>query len=497
VENKMTKKDLSILIVEDNPTDLALLQLKLMDFQTMSLTPSSAGTIKEAIEQTNQTHFDIILLDLGLPDSDGTETIKTMREHAKETPIVVLSANSAVDMEVNAIKSGVQDYIVKGRYEPYILERVIRNAIFRNEIKTKLLVKNERLVQLMTVEEEYVNMISHEIKNPLTIIEGTLYMLQGNPQVSLEGEGEQMIEDITGQVSRLYKLVESILDLSRIEHGCMPVSKTEFDLKALLKEIIRFIKPQYPGEIELHIDNAVPIKCVLDKEKATIILHNLIHNGTKFTDSTNGRIQVSVSIRSVKDQSQLLLAVKDNGPGISKADIPNLFKRFCKLTKKAGTGLGLTIAKKLSWLMGGNISVDSDVGVGTTFTVSLPIVRDKPVIHIISPDNNCISNVQNILKGTSIKSYSTKIGSQAIKKAIELQPDFILLDEVQVESSFFTIYNDLKDIEGIDTIPIVLCRHEEESATNLSGAQEIMLPIKSEELETLLRSYALIDPVNG
>lgn len=456
----------------------------------------TARSIAEAATKLQETLFDLILLDLGLPDSDGIQTVECIRKEVVGTPIVVLTANDTADMEILAIKLGIQDYVIKSKYDPFLLERVMRNAIYRQEIKTKLRLQNERLTQLMAVEEEYINMISHEIKNPLTIIEGTLFLLNENKFLSGVPDAEQMVCDITEQVSRLYKLVESILDLSRIEHGCMPIHKSSVELGNYIEKIIRFIQPQYPGKIQLTIQKNVPHNVILDQEKTIIVLHNLIHNATKFTHSKEGLIEIDIKVRTLKGQQQLLIAVKDNGPGISVENLKELFKRFNKFSKKAGTGLGLTIAKKLTWLMGGNIQVDSTVNVGTTFTVSLPLVRQKPVVEIISQNNNYIIDVKQFFEQEEIRVEVVSQAEKAIRETKEIQPDLILLDENQIGTSYLSIYEQLKKESGIDTIPVVLCKEPSDTSINLSGAFEIQFPIQKNHLKKLLNDYALIGSEN-
>ena len=489
----MDIKEIQVLIIEDNIADLELLKWQLSNMKNIKGLITECGNLTDGLTKLDHEHYEIILLDLNLPDSRGLETIKSIRKTFPKIPVIVLTGDDTELTENAALDLGVQEYLVKGKFEPYILQKTIKNAISRQSIKTKLLSQNHHLNQLMTLETEYINMLSHEIKNPLTIMEGNLYLLTQNPELKLPTESEQVLSDLNQQVERLQKLVKNVLDLSKIEHASLPLSREKINLDELLSTITRFIQSTHEGSISYKLSPSLKSPFIYcDREKLELILNNLIHNASKFTNTPSGKVEVTIESRTIQGQDHILFQIKDNGPGISEEDLPKLFKRFSKLTQKEGTGLGLTIAKKLTYLLGGNISVASNLGIGTTFSISIMQARPEPIVLVISPNLDRIQIITSYCNTKGIQTRYKFNAKQGIDLAKTIQPDLIFIDESQTRRNSFNIIEELKSVEGTDTIPIIRMVPEDHLLETRDGSQEIQLPIQTHELENKLKMYLSI-----
>ncbi|HIW33551.1 MAG TPA: HAMP domain-containing histidine kinase [Candidatus Paenibacillus intestinavium] len=228
-----------------------------------------------------------------------------------------------------------------------------------------------QLQQMEDLRQEFISNVSHEIQSPLTSIVGFAQALQLN-NLSIE-ENNHYLNIIEMESRRLSKLSDNLMKLTSLESEQHPFDKKRYSLYQQIKTIILACEPNWMQknlELSISLDK---VSILADEDLMSQVWTNIIHNSIKFIPS-NGTI--TISLRQVDEQA--IIRITDTGIGIARQDQLHIFERFYKADharerSKGGSGLGLSIVKKIVEMHGGTISVESELGKGTTFTVNLPI----------------------------------------------------------------------------------------------------------------------------
>ena len=230
------------------------------------------------------------------------------------------------------------------------------------------------------LKSEFVATMSHELRTPLHIIMGYAELLLDREAVIAEDERFRMVRRILEAAQGQSHLVQSVLDLGRLESGTMPVEAEPVLLERFARSLVR--RPWKPVTPEVELRWAIPSGLPLietDPGKLSVLLNHLVNNALKFTAAGH----VEVSIHDFPERQQVEMRVADTGPGIAEDDLPTIFEAFRQVDgsitrEHGGAGLGLAIVKHYVVLLGGEIDVESQVGVGTTFIVTLPYRAPQP-----------------------------------------------------------------------------------------------------------------------
>ena len=351
------------------PVNIELMKsiLSKKDYQIVAAKNGSSALAKAKANQ-----FDLILLDIVLPDIDGFEVccgIKANQRNA-ETPIIFLTGQRDNESLLKGFKLGAVDYILKPFSEEELLARV--------HLHLSLAKTQEELVSSKLKAEEaakakamFLANMSHEIRTPLNGIVGMIDIMK---LTELSKQQREYLDIIDISSETLMMIINDILDFSKIEAGQISFEKIKFDLKSEIEEVrkLLFYKTEQKGlEFSINIEKNVPKKLLGDPLRLKQILINLSNNAIKFTEKGSIRIKVTLD-RDFGHQYRLRFEVTDTGIGISKENQKKLFKSFSQAdsstTRKfGGTGLGLAISKHLCTLMNGEIGVESEEGQGSTF----------------------------------------------------------------------------------------------------------------------------------
>jgi signal transduction histidine kinase len=376
----MNQKILQVLLVEDSPTDVQLFQH--VFFRAASgadWTLEYAESLGDAIEYCQVRSFDLALLDLQLPDSDGLDTVAQFHQAAPNVPIIILTAFDDEELALQAMVQGAQDYLVKDQVTTQLLRRTIRYTIERSQILQQIKNSEQTILQALVKEKElnqlksyFVSMVSHEFRNPLTTLQlmGEL-LLEPSNQLTTEKK-EKYARRFDSTVKNMCQLLDEVILLGKVDTGNFAISLEAMNLPEFCDRLIDLLKFSDDNQHPIILSYQLPTDILkLDLNLLRHILTNLISNALKYSPSGS---EVNIEISCLN--SHLAFCISDRGIGIPEADQHRLFNTFSRCSnvgKIQGTGLGLAIAKRCIDLWGGEIYFESQVDFGTKFTVVLPV----------------------------------------------------------------------------------------------------------------------------
>lgn len=489
------RRPLRLLVIEDDPDDVFLIRELVSSLPSgVGFELASAGTLKEGLERLASGAFDVILLDLVLPDSKGMETFLTLRERRPEAAVVILTGVKDERLAMRAMSEGAQDYLVKGGFDVRSLGRALGYAVERKQLLARVegIIRNsadgmvvvgpdrtvllanpaaerlferdaasmvgrpfehslspgetrevgirlsdgsvrwaeirvtdttwgagpallasirditelKRLEQLKAevrerrkidkLKDEFINAVSHELRTPLTIVRVTVDNLRDGLIGGLDEAQRQAVEVVHKSVMRLAKLINNLLDLSRLESGKARMNKREVEAGPLVSEAVEACRAAHPGSrtrIEVDLPPDAPTLYV-DPDLAAQVLGNLLDNAMRFARS-KVVVRVRPAVIDCDPDSEgpgdrltqvraVRISVIDDGPGMPKEAMGELFNKFVQFRRPAGgggykgTGLGLAICKQITEQHEGRIWVESMLGKGAQFHWAVPQYPRRP-----------------------------------------------------------------------------------------------------------------------
>ena len=379
-----------VLLLEDDPADARLVGQMLRRVKTTPFEVTVVTRLAEALARLNDpSAFDVVLADLGVPDSSGIGTLGALTEAAPSLPVVVLTGNDDDAVALEALKRGAQDYLVKGMGDAFILSRVVRYAIERKLGEEALREARDKAEQAARAKSVFLAMMGHEIRTPLNGVLGMARLLMESP---LDSRQRSFAETLVSSGELLLGLVNDVLDFARLDAEGMTLEAEPFDLVEAVDEVRMVLasRAQEKGlELSTRMDAEFERMVVGDRLRLRQILFNLVGNAIKFTD--RGSIVIAVEPLGLLDGVQMLrFSVVDTGIGIAPEARPNLFTEFWQgdsgaARRFAGAGLGLAICRRLASLMGGTVDCDSVVGQGSRFLVDLPLPASGIAAKTVDP----------------------------------------------------------------------------------------------------------------
>ncbi len=369
---------IKILLVEDNLGDAELLQELLEDVQSAQFSLTHVERLNLALQHLDAGEsavpcpYDIVLLDLSLPDSSGLFTLKQVILTAPSVPIVVLTGCDDEQLALQAVREGAQDYLLKGQADGHLLARSLRYAIERKQTETRILECLEQERELRELKSRFVSMVSHEFRNPLTTIVASADLLQQVGEQLTEDKKHNLYRRIQGSANRMNQLLEDILTIGTTEAKEHSFNPAPLDLIAFCSELVEEfqLSAERQHTITFVSSGSYQNDPLFDQKLLRQILSNLLSNAIKYSPTGS-----HVRFELICEPTAAIFHIQDEGIGIPLEDQEQLFSAFHRGRNTRGipgTGLGLVIVKRSVDLHGGQISVKSEVGSGTKFTVTLP-----------------------------------------------------------------------------------------------------------------------------
>lgn len=319
------------------------------------------------------------------------------------------------------------------------------------------------------VKSEFLRSMSHEIRTPMNQIIGCASVIE--MEDNLSEESKDVLNDLVNSTNSLLDVCNGIINVSQIESGNVDILISGYNPKEIIEDLVNLNRKRFINKEVKIVSNYSELPEIVygDKDKVKQIVSNLLSNAIKYTD--NGKIEVSVSSSVKKDKCDIEIVVKDTGKGISEENIDLIFNKFGKLEKNSdtlGLGLGLFITKNLVNILGGNISVTSELGKGSEFKVFLhESLVDTSTKLDLSSVNIMIIHSSNMIRAflkNSIMKYEIKVndfsnGVEAIKELKRVDYDVVIIDKYISDVKLEELVRTVKDISS--NIKIMVIGNEE------------------------------------
>lgn len=406
---------------------------------------------------------------------------------------------------------------------------------YRFQLQRKIAEKEaHRLQELDTFKSRFFTNITHEFRTPLTVILGMTAQLKVDKRPWMEDGRQGKLQLIKRNGESLLRLINQILDLAKLESNTLKMDYVQGDVLPYLRYISESLHSLANAQNVLLRVESTEFKIVMDydPERLLQIVHNLLSNAIKFTPS-GGRVTLQADLTTFQKSTNLRLRVSDTGAGIPPEDLPNIFDRFYQAdnlekAKSGGTGIGLALTRELVEQMGGEISVISVIGTGSTFTARWPITRlaehgpwhrefplqtpgapvkipagtaitgtypnpvkyfsgsARPSLLLIEDNPDVVEYLAACLQDRYTLDFAYN-GRAGIEKALETIPDLIISDVMMPEKTGFEVCDFLKNDERTSHIPLILLTAKADIESRITGLRRgadayLAKPFHQEEL---------------
>lgn len=374
MNNNKEKQEIPlVLIVDDVPKNIQLLG-NILNNEGYDIIIAENG--KEALERISDVLPDIILLDIMMPEMDGYETCKRLKENdrTRDIPVIFLTAKTEMEDIVKGFNAGSVDYVTKPFNSTELMARVKTHITLKKLFdKEKEYVKE--LKELNKLKNKLLGIAAHDIRSPIATMQMNIEFLLNILMENLTEEQIDILQDTQYLVNYMNRLLSDILDITVIEAGKLTLDMQKQDYMDFLTYNIkmnRILSDKKNIKINFIYENNLP-EILFDRDKMTQVMNNLISNAVKFSNR-NTTITIEVKMKD----NYILTEVIDQGQGIPAAELSKLFREFQRVSVKptgneTSTGLGLAIIKKIVEWHKGIIGVESEKGKGSRFYFTLPV----------------------------------------------------------------------------------------------------------------------------
>jgi signal transduction histidine kinase len=490
-----------LLAIDDDPDNRAFLTKAVSKAGFDVVTAPNAAQARRQLDGRRPA---LIFLDVQMPEESGLSLLPQMLRDYPESVVVMMTAYGSEQVAAEALRGGADDYIAK----PIDLHR-LRELLERNLEKQRLraerqslvarlkdsnrylmrqhaalrradeeiLQVNRQLEQSSRYKSEFLANMSHELRTPLNAIMGFSEILLDATMNLTAGERTEFLRNIHSSGQHLLGLINDILDLAKIEAGKMDLHAEDMPVMEALQDVTAILDPMARQQ-GLHLRtlgaaDAGVIKA--DRSKFKQVLYNLVSNAVKFTPAP-GTITLSV-----KDSpEQLTVSVEDTGIGMKPEDLPKLFREFEQIDgsytrRYQGTGLGLALCRRFVEMHGGRIWAESQFGKGSIFTFTIPREprpaavaaveeaaptpesMELPLALVIEDDPASSQRMTAEIQGVGFRVAHASDGEQAVRKAMEILPDLVVMETVLPIKDGWQVLQELRARAATADVPVLVC----------------------------------------
>jgi adenylate cyclase len=386
----------------------------------------------------------------------------------------------------------------------------------RKRYEEALTAARDQAEAMSLTKSAFLANMSHELRTPLNAIIGVTEMLQEDARDLKRDDEIEPLNRVSGAARHLLALINDILDLSKIEAGRMELNLESFSVAPLIDEVVKTFET-----LAVKNDNRIVVDCDpatgsihADQMRVRQALLNLVSNANKFTE--RGTVTIRARRPEIENREWVEIAVTDTGIGMTAAQMERLFQEFSQADssttrKYGGTGLGLAISQRLCQMMGGDISVQSEPGRGSTFTIRLPAnvigidaaaapempprmraaatSHDAPLIVVADDDPTGREVVAHFLEREGFSVALAGGGQEALRLVRELHPDAVTLDVIMPDLDGWTVLAAIKGDPALADIPVILVTilDEKNRGYSLGAAEYLVKPVDRDKLTQVLR----------
>jgi len=400
-----------------------------------------------------------------------------------------------------------------------ITELKLREAELANLVH-ELEVARDAADEASRTKSRFLANMSHELRTPLNAIIGVTELLQEDAREFERTDEVEPLDRVQRAARHLLALINDILDLAKIEAGRMELVLESFPIATVIEDVLRTVEPianKNGNQLVMSFSPTIG-SMYADQMRVRQALMNLVSNASKFT--AKGTVTVSASRRQMKEGERIEFVVADSGIGMTAEQVSRLFQEFSQVDssttrKYGGTGLGLAISRRFCQMMGGDISVESQPGQGSRFTITLPdrvgdaeeaartaeparsqvVVassREAPLILVVDDDQTVREVIGRYLEREGFAIAEATGGYEALRLARELRPAAISLDIAMPDLDGWSVLGAIKGDSRLSEIPVVLVTMLDERNRGFAlGASEYLVkPIDRDKLVRVLRQLS-------
>jgi two-component system, sensor histidine kinase and response regulator len=437
-----------LLVVDDDANNRDVLSRRLTR-QGHGVRTASNG--RDALRLMREVSFDLVLLDIMMPDMDGYEVLGKIKadQRLQHIPVIMISALSDLQSVVRCIEAGAEDYLAKP-FNPTLLKARIGSCLEKKRSRDRetalfeqLQANYKRLQEVEKLRDDMRNMIVHDLRTPLTAVIVGVEMLEKDD--ALNEMQHEIVSIAAGGGKTLLGMINDLLDVEKMEAGSSQLHYEELSVATLVTvalDQVASLAMDGHNTLVTEIASGLPL-FPGDANKLSRTLVNLIGNAIKFT--RGGTVTITVS---QDEQESLCFAIRDTGEGIPPEAFDRIFEKFGQLdSRKVGTGLGLAFCKLAVEAHGGHIQVESTPGAGSTFSFTIPLVRAVDDVEDIAPkrilvaddDPSILRLVTEILKRANYEVDTAANGREALAKIEKTRYDVVMLDLMMPGVSGFDV----------------------------------------------------------
>ena len=366
------KQPIRVLLVDDDEDDYFIIKRLFEKMPKSTFCLDWVDSIDTATQSIATDNHDVYLIDYRLGAGTGLELLSGFHLPAKKQPFIILTGAGDKQIETKAMKMGVADYLVKGKFDTDLLARVIHYSLQRKQMEQQ---RVQELIEINESKDEFISLASHQLRTPATAVKQYVGMILQGFAGDIPPQQEAFLKHAYSSNDRQLRIIDDIMRVAHLDMNRITLANEEFDLRDTIQSAIDDVKPEIEDKKQtIHVEiPSDPLPILADDSYLGMAVSNLIDNASKYTD-----IDKPIYVAVTKQDGQYVITVRDEGVGIKESDMKKLFIKFSRISNPLsiaanGTGLGLYWAKEIVELHSGTIVAESKIEKGTTFTITLPI----------------------------------------------------------------------------------------------------------------------------
>ncbi len=365
-----------ILLVDDDEDEFIITRRIISEIDGRKHLLDWSSTYEEGFEKILEANHDIFLIDYRLGERTGLDLLKAATAEGCSLPMILLTGQEDRAVDIEGMKAGAWDYLVKGRIDAPMLERAIRYTLEHKKVLDVMLESQRQ-------REKFVATLTHDLKTPIKAEFRVFELLLAERFGPITADQEMVVNEMLRSNRFMYQMVDNLLTAFKFEEGYLILRFENHDLNEMITAMVNLdllgLAQDRQQALVLDLqENLPPIP--YDALEIKRVVYNLIQNAINYSNKNDA---ITVSTRLTADRVEITIA--DNGPGIEKELQKTLFEPYASMAKRyrhIGTGLGLYICKKLVEAHRGTITLESELGAATRFTFSLPRVQEEATLQV-------------------------------------------------------------------------------------------------------------------